>query len=77
MADIERREQVVGSAKPLTPEQRKSRLRELADWGVDLSLIESSLARTPTERVRHMVGLLRIIDELRRNLQQKPDGPGR
>ncbi len=76
MDNTERTEQVIGSAEPLTPEQREARLRALADWGVDLSLIESSLARTPTERVQHMVGLLCIIEQLRRSLQQKQESPG-
>jgi hypothetical protein len=75
MSDTERSESIIASAEPLTPEQREARLRELADWGVDLSLIQSSLARTPTERVQHMVGLLRIIEELRRTIHE-PKGPG-
>ena len=75
MTDTERREYPAASAEPLTPEQREARLRELADWGVDLSLIQSSLARTPTERVQSMVGLLRIIEELRRTIRE-PENPG-
>jgi hypothetical protein len=41
-------------------------LQEFRDWGVDLSLIEASLARTPTERIRKMLALMRLGDELRR-----------
>lgn len=59
-------DRILGSAEPLSPEATEQRLRELAAWGVDLSLIDSALARTPTERVQHMVQLLRIIEELRR-----------
>lgn len=75
MTDTERREYPAASAELLTPERREARLRELADWGVDLSLIQSSLARTPTERVQRMVGLLRLIEELRRTIRE-PENPG-
>jgi len=34
---------------PLTPEQRRVRLRELADWGVDLSLSSVQIGKTPAE----------------------------
>jgi hypothetical protein len=57
---------IVGSAEPLSPEETRKRLQELAEWGVDLSLVEASLRRTPTERIQHMVGLLRVIEELKR-----------
>jgi hypothetical protein len=50
---------IVGSAEPLSPEETRKRLQEWAEWGVDLSLIENSLNHTPTERIQHMVGLLR------------------
>jgi hypothetical protein len=57
---------IVGSAEPLSPEATQERLQELAAWGVDLSLVEASLRRTPTERAQRMVGLLRVIEELKR-----------
>ncbi|MGI8553532.1 MAG: hypothetical protein ACR2PL_22515 [Dehalococcoidia bacterium] len=57
---------IVGSAEPLTPEERAVRLRELADWGVDLSLVWASLQRTPTERVIRMLDHLELVRELRR-----------
>jgi hypothetical protein len=56
---------IVGSAEPLSPEETRQRLQELAAWGVDLSLVEVSLHRTPTERAEHMVGLLRLIEDLK------------
>jgi len=49
---------MVGSAEPLSPEETATRLRELEAWGVDLSLVEASLSRTPTERVTRMLDLL-------------------
>ncbi len=42
---------ILGSAEPLTPEQRKVRLRELAEWGVDLSLSSVQIGKTPAERL--------------------------
>lgn len=42
------------------------RLRELAVWGVDLSLIQSSLARSPRERLEIMQGRLELIAALKR-----------
>ena len=57
---------IVGSAEPLTPEETRQRLRELEEWGVDLSLIRASLRRTPTERITRMIELLELVEELRR-----------
>lgn len=61
----EENQPIVGSAELLGPEETRQRLRELEAWGVDLSLVEASLHRTPTERIQHMVGLLRVVEELR------------
>ena len=57
---------IVGSAEPLTPEETRIRLKELEDWGVDLSLIWASLQLTPTERIERMIGLLDLTEELQR-----------
>jgi hypothetical protein len=46
---------VPGSAEPLSAEQTRIRLQELREWGVDLSLVQSSLSRTPTERLNDML----------------------
>ncbi len=69
---------IVGSAEPLSPEETRERLQALAAWGVDLSLVEASLSRTPTERVQRMVGLLKVVEELKRGYAaarttQEPD----
>lgn len=48
------------------PADPAKRLRELEEWGVDLSLIDSSLARSPRERLDIMQDRLALIDALRR-----------
>lgn len=68
-------QRIVGSAEPLTPEETRQRLRELEEWGVDLSPIRASLQRTPTERVTRMLELLELSRELRRAyIAQAPKG---
>ena len=57
--------------EPLTPEQREARLRELEEWGVDLSLIRTALARTPTERILMMEDRLALIEEMQRAWQSQ------
>jgi len=42
-------QRILGSAEPLTPEQRAVRLRELAVWGVDLSLSSVQMGKSPDE----------------------------
>ncbi len=57
-------------------EETRRRLKELEEWGVDLSLIASSLARTPEQRLDNMLGRLELIDALRRGMEQgKPRRP--
>jgi len=57
-------------------EETLARLKELEEWGVDLSLIASSLARTPEQRLDNMLGRLELIDALRRGMEQgKPRRP--
>jgi hypothetical protein len=55
---------MIGSAEPLSPEETATRLRELEAWGVDLSLVEASLSRTPTERITRMLDLLQFGNAL-------------
>jgi len=55
---------VPGSAEPLSPEETVERLRQLAAWGVDLSLIQASLERTPTERIERLEAALELVREL-------------
>jgi hypothetical protein len=60
-----------GGPEPLTLEQRAARLRELEEWGVDLSLIRTALARTPTERILMMEDRLAFIEEMQRAWQSQ------
>jgi hypothetical protein len=57
---------IVGSAEPLSPEETEERLRQLAEWGVDLSLVQASLERTPTERIERLEAALDLAEELRK-----------
>ncbi len=57
---------VPGSAEPLSPEETAERLRELAAWGVDLSLTHANLERTPTERIERLEAALELVRELRK-----------
>ncbi len=60
---------IVGSAEPLTPEQRAVRLQELKAWGIDLSLVQSNLRMTPTERLLAARHLCVVAAELRRGME--------
>ncbi len=42
-----------------------ARLRELRQWGVDMSLIEATLAQTPAERIANMERQLVLVRQLR------------
>ena len=60
---------IVGSAEPLTPEQRAVRLQELKAWGIDLSLVQSNLRMTPTERLLAARRLSVVAAEVRRGME--------
>ena len=62
---------IVGSSEPLKPEQRAMRIRELQDWGVDLSLVWRNLDLTPTQRIEETRSLLAFAEEMRRAWQKK------
>jgi len=55
-------------SEPLGPEavaaQRRARLRELQRGGVDLSLIEATLAQSPLQRIANMEQQLRFVRQL-------------
>ncbi|MGH2517852.1 MAG: hypothetical protein ACRDHP_19570 [Ktedonobacterales bacterium] len=55
---------IVGSSEPLSPEEPEGRLRALAAWGVDLSLVRAQLELTPTERLQRMVDFLSVAEAL-------------
>ncbi|HKO23590.1 MAG TPA: hypothetical protein VJY65_02490 [Chloroflexota bacterium] len=62
---------IVGSAEPLAPAERAIRIRELQDWGVDLSLVRANLELTPTQRIEAARGLLALTEEMRRAWQKR------
>lgn len=68
---------IPGSAEPLSPEETVERLRQLAARGVDLSLIQASLDRTPTERLLQMQELAGFIEMMQQAYQtQRHAGTG-
>lgn len=71
MADVNH---IVGSAEPLTPEETEVRLRELEEWGVDLSLVWASLQKRPEERLEHMLGVLRFSQQFQRAWREQRAG---
>lgn len=56
---------IVGSAERLSPAQRAARLRELQEWGVDLSLVGANLRLTPTQRIEEARSLLQFAEQMR------------
>lgn len=52
-------------------EETRQRLKELEEWGVDLSLIASSLARTPEQRLAIMLDRLELVNALHRAMHNK------
>lgn len=60
MAEHGDQQRILGSAEPLSPKETAERLRALAAWGVDLSLIQASLELTPTERLQRMMDIVNI-----------------
>jgi uncharacterized protein (UPF0128 family) len=67
---------IMGSAEPLTPAERAIRIRELQDWGVDLSLVRANLELTPTQRIEAARGLLALAEEMRRAWQKWDSSTG-
>ncbi len=55
-------------------EEKLARLKELEEWGVDLSLIASSLAHPPEQRLAIMLDRLELINALRRAMHNKKNG---
>ena len=67
---------IVGSAEPLSPAERAIRIRELQDWGVDLSLVRANLELTPTQRLEAARGLLAFAEEMCRAWQKRESPTG-
>jgi hypothetical protein len=64
---------IVGSAEPLSPDQRRERIRELEAWGVDLSLVQANLELTPTQRLEAARHLLGFAEEMRRAWRKRQE----
>ena len=61
---------IVGSAEPLTSEQRTVRRQQLKAWGIDLSLVRRNLGLKPTERVNEALNMLVFAEEVRRGMRR-------
>ncbi len=59
------------ATEAMSPEETEARLRELEEWGVDLSIVRTALARTPTERLQLLEDRLALIEEMRRAWQRQ------
>ncbi len=66
---------ILGSAEPLTDAERAVRLRELADWGVDLSLIWAGLDKSPTQRLEEWVAFQAFAADLRHAMEASQADP--
>ena len=54
--------------------RRRARLDELRSWGVDLSLIEATLAQTPAERITNMERQLLVVRQLQQAKREQEAG---
>jgi hypothetical protein len=68
---------ILGSAEPLTPAERTARLRELAAWGVDLSLSSDQLGRSPTERLEEWLAFRAFVEAGQRAVTEGRVAPHR
>jgi hypothetical protein len=63
---------VAKAARPASAAaQRRARLRELQREGVDLSLVESTLAQSPTQRITNMEQQLRFVRQLQQARRER------
>ena len=52
-------------------EDKSPDLKKYEDWGIDISLLISSLNQTPTERLKTNNELLRFMDEVQKIRSKK------
>jgi hypothetical protein len=52
----------LGSAEPLTADQRAERLRQLAAWGVDLSLSSAQLGKSPSTCLQEWLAFRSFVE---------------
>ncbi|MBI4548881.1 MAG: hypothetical protein HY707_12935 [Ignavibacteriae bacterium] len=50
----------------MNEEKQKSAVERAKEFGIDISLVEENLKRTPTERVEAMLSMLELVEEARR-----------
>lgn len=60
--------------------QTKSAVERAKEFGIDITLVEENLKRTPTERVEALLSMLEFVEEARRarerQLTSKPNDEG-
>jgi hypothetical protein len=61
---------ILGSAEPLTAEQRAERLRQLATWGVDLSLSSAQLGKSPSALLQEWLAFRSFVDAAQREVRE-------
>ena len=54
-------------------ESYKSAVERAREFGIDISLIEENLKRTPSERLESMISMLEFTDEARVSLARQRD----
>lgn len=69
--DLTNGQLALGSAEPLTNEQRAARLRELAAYGIDLSLIWAGLDKSPTQRFENWAAFQSFVDDLQAAMRER------
>jgi hypothetical protein len=70
MVEVIRTPPIVGSAEHLTGEARAARLRELAAWGVDLSLISTQMGKSPAQYLEEWLAFRAFIEAGQRALAE-------
>jgi len=58
--------------------QSTSAVERAKEFGIDITLVEENLKRTPTERVEALLSMLEFVEEARRarQLTSKPNDEG-
>lgn len=47
-------------------QKNKSAIEQAREYGIDISLLEENLKKTPTERLLHLQETMKFFDEVRR-----------
>ncbi len=54
-------------------EPYKTAVERAREYGIDISLLEMNLKRTPTERIEAMISVLEFVEEARASLLKKQE----